>query len=115
MSRFPDDEIGAVLRRMAAEGIDLVSPRMIDFEHCFTSEAAARGFLGAVVGTVQEAKLFLPDPTQGSGWEVQCRSRMVPTHSAIMETEHRLAKVAARFGGYADGWGSLSNPDGSPA
>ncbi|WP_437755686.1 ribonuclease E inhibitor RraB [Sorangium sp. So ce1389] len=50
-----------------------------------------------------------------SGWEVKCRERMVPTHSAITEAEHRLAKVAARFGGYAEGRGSLSHPDGSPA
>jgi hypothetical protein len=115
MSRFPDDENGAVLRDMAAQGIDLVSLRRMDFEHCFPNEAAARKFLAAVVGTVQGAELFPPDPDQGSGWEVQCRARMVPTHAAITETEQRLAEVAARFGGYADGWGSLSNPDGSPA
>lgn len=115
MSQFPDDENGAVLRDMAAHGIDLASPRMMDFEHCFPDEAAARGFLLAIVGLIQEAKLLPPDPEQGRGWEVQCRERMVPTHLAITETEHRLAKMAARFGGYPDGWGSLSNPDGSPA
>jgi hypothetical protein len=114
MSRFPDDENGAVLRDMAAQGIDLVSPRMMDFEHCFPDEAAARGFLAAVAGTVQEAKLFPPDPEQESGWEVQCCQRMVPTHSAITETERRLARIAAQFRGYPDGWGTLSNPDGSP-
>jgi ubiquinone/menaquinone biosynthesis C-methylase UbiE len=115
MSQFPDDENGAVLRDMAKQGIDLVSPRMMDFEHCFPDEAAARGFLAAVVGTVREAHLFPADPEEGTGWEVQCRERMVPTHTAIAETERRLADVAARFGGYPDGWGSLSNPDGSPA
>jgi hypothetical protein len=115
MSRFPDDENGAVLRDMAAQGIDLVSLRTVDFEHCFPDEAAAKKFLEAVVGTVDEVNLFPPDPDQASGWEVQCRQRMVPTHSAITETESRLASVAARYGGYADGWGSLSNADGSPA
>ena len=115
MSQFPDDENGAVLRDMAAQGIDLVSPRMMDFEHCFPDEASARGFLVAVVGTIQEAKLLPPNPERGRRWEVQCRERMVPTHSEITKTEYRLSKLAARFGGYADGWGSLSNPDGSPA
>ncbi len=115
MSRFPDDENGAALRSMADQGIDLVSPRMMDFEHCFPDEAAARGFLAAVGGTILEANLFPPDPEDGRGWEVQCRERMVPTHAAISETELRLANVAARFGGHPDGWGSLSNPDGSPA
>ena len=115
MAQFPDDENGAVLQGMAEQGIDLVSPRMMDFEHCFPNEASARQFLAAVTGTVHEAKLFLPDPESGRGWEVQCRERMVPTYKAITETEDRLAYVAARLGGYPDGWGSLSNPDGSPA
>lgn len=115
MSQYPDDENGAVLRGMAEQGIDLVSPRMMDFEYCFPDEAAARQFLAAVKGTVHETRLFAPDSDDGNGWEVQCRQRMVPTHAAITETERRLAYVAERFGGFPDGWGSLSNPDGSPA
>lgn|SRR5262249_58451895 len=115
MPQFPNDENGAALRNMAAQGIDLVSLRMMDFEHCFPDEAAARAFLAAVEGTVQEARLIRPDPEVDRGWEVQCRERMVPTHAAITLTERRLADVAEHFGGYADGWGSLSNPDGSPA
>jgi hypothetical protein len=112
---FADDENGNVLRRMAAAGIDLLSPRVIDFEHRFPDEQSARSFRAAVRGTVLEVKLFLPDPGSGRGWEVQCRQRMVPTHSAITETELRLRGVARQFGGDADGWGSLSNPDRSPA
>ena len=115
MSQFPDDENGDALQGLAAQGIDLVSPRIIDFEHCFPDEAGARGFLAEIERTVREAKLIPPDPARGSGWEVQCREQMVPTHAAITETERRLAHVAGRFGGYPDGWGSLSNPDGSPA
>lgn len=115
MSQFPDDENGDVLRRMAAQGIDLSSPRIIDFEHCFPNEEAARRFLAAIEGTVLEAKIFGPDSGDAAEWEVQCRERMVPTHSAITDTEHRLAGIAASFGGYSDGWGSMSNPDGSPA
>jgi len=88
---------------------------MIDFEHCFPDEAGARGFLAAIERTVREAKLIPPDPEDGNGWEVQCRELMVPTHAAITETERRLADIAERFGGYADGWGSLSNSDGTPA
>ena len=115
MVQFPDDENGDALRAMAAQGIDLVSPRVVDFEHRFPDEAAARAFVAAIQSTVGEVTLFSPDPETGTGWEVQCRQRMVPTHAEITSTERRLADVAARFGGYADGWGSLSNPDGSPA
>ena len=115
MSRFPDDENGAALQHMADRGIDLTVPRTIEFEHCFPNEAAARGFLAEVENSVREATLKPPDVEAESGWEVQCRERMVPTHATITTTELRLAKAAKRFGGYADGWGTLSNPDGSPA
>ena len=111
---FPDDENGDALRAMAARGTDLVSPRTVDFEHCFPDESSARAFQSAVAADVLEAKLFVPDPQIGSGWEVQCRARMIPTHSAITQTEACLAAVAKNFGGFADGWGSLSNPDGTP-
>jgi hypothetical protein len=115
MSEFPDDENGDVLRAMAARGIDLMSPRLVDFEHCFPDEAAARGFFEAVAETVFAAELLAPEPEDERGWEVQCRERMIPSHAAITQTEQRLADVAAQFGGHADGWGFLSNEDGSPA
>ena len=115
MSQFPDDANGAALQQMAERGVDLVSPRTIEFEHCFPDEARAREFFAAVEGTVGEARLFDPDPDQGRGWEVQCRQTMVPSYAAISEAERRLAAIAESFDGYADGWGTLSNPDGSPA
>jgi hypothetical protein len=113
-SQFPYDENGDVLRRMAAAGVDLVSPRVLDFEHCFPDEESAKRFCDAVSGTVLEARLIRPNSAKGTGWEVQCRQRMIPTHAAITGTETRLAAVANRFGGYPNGWGSMSNPDGSP-
>ena len=100
---------------MAAEGVDLLSPRVVDFEHCFPDEDSARRFREAALSQVTVAELIPPDEDYGSGWEVQCRQRMVPTHAAISETELRLAAIAERFGGHSDGWGSSSNPDGSPA
>jgi hypothetical protein len=111
---YPDDENGDVLRRMAAMGTDLTSPRVVDFEHCFPNEDSARAFQRAVVGTVMRATVIRPEPEHDRGWEVQCKVRLIPTHDAITSTELRLANVARDFGGFADGWGSLSNPDGSP-
>jgi hypothetical protein len=112
---FPDDENGDVLRLMAEKGIDLVSPRVVDFEHCFPDETSARKFHAAVAGTVLEAKIIAPEPEKSRGWEVQCKVRLTPTHAAITQTEVRLADIARELGGFPDGWGSLSNPDGSPA
>ena len=62
---------------------------------------------------MDEARVLPPDDDRG--WEVQCRQRMVPTHAAITQTETRLAAIAEQFDGYANGWGSMSNADGSPA
>ena len=112
--RFPDDETGDVLREMAAAGVDLVSPRVVDFEHCFPDEASARRFSEAVRATVLETKVISPEPDTGRDWEVQCRQRMVPTHAAVTECEQRLAAAAQELGGYADGWGTLSDQDGFP-
>jgi hypothetical protein len=99
---------------MAADGVDLVSPRVVDFEHCFPDESSAKKFRTAVAGTVLEAKIIRPRRKDGRGWEVQCRVRLTPTHAAITQTELRLGDLARRFDGYPDGWGSMSNRDGSP-
>jgi len=112
---FPDDENGNVLRRLAARGVDLGSPRVMDFEHRFPDQASAVGFYEAIQETVLEARIIQPDTEDGSGWEAQCRQRMIRTQSAITDTEQRLTAVAGRFGGYPDGSGTLSKPDGSPA
>ena len=114
-SEYPDVENGDVLRRMAAMGADLTSPRVVDFEHCFPDEVSARAFQRAVVATVLQATVISPEPDGGPDWEVQCKVRLIPTHDAITSTELRLARVAQDFGGSPDGWGSLSKPDGSPA
>ena len=111
---FPNDANGDVLRRMAADGADLTSPRVIDFEHCFPTETSARRFFDVVRRERLEASVIPPDEDE-SLWQVQCRKRMVPTHAAIADTEQRLARIAEEYGGCADGWGTLSNPDGTPA
>jgi hypothetical protein len=112
--RLPDDANGDVLRRMAADGADLVSPRVVDFEHCFPDEASARRFCEAVRAGVSDVNLKPPDGDRGR-WEARCRVRMIPTYGSITRTERSLAAAAESFGGYADGWGTLSRPDGSPA
>lgn len=116
-SEFPDDENGQVLQRMRDDGTNLTLPRMIDFEHVFPNERSARAFAEAVRESVVEVRVCRCED-EGSAedkWDVQCRQRMIPTHEAISSTEARLAEQAERFEGYPDGWGTLSNPDGTPA
>jgi hypothetical protein len=112
---FPDDDNGRVLEQMAADGVDLASSRIVDFEHCLPNQASARAFQTAARESVLEAVLHEPNLAIGRGWEVQCRVRMIPTHAAITDAELRLGTLAGSFSGYAAGWGSMSNPDGSPS
>ena len=114
-AEYPDDENGDVLRQLAAMGVDLTSPRVVDFEHCFSDEVSARAFQRAVVETVLTATVIAPKSEGDRGWEVQCKVRLIPTHEAITSTELRLAHAAQELGGFPDGWGSMSKPDGSPA
>jgi hypothetical protein len=112
---FPDDENGHVLRNMAEAGVDLSSERIVDFEHCFPDEASAREFAASVKQRVFAVRIFLPQADGHPTWEVQCRVRIIPTHATVTRTEDELAALARSFRGYPDGWGTLSNPDGSPA
>lgn len=47
-------------------------------------------------------------------FEHRSAATMIPTHTAITQTELRLGALAQSFGGFPDGWGCMSNPDGSP-
>ncbi len=111
---YPDDDNGDALWRMVMRGAELISPRVVDFEHCFPDESSAREFLVAVAETVFKAKLKQPDPVSNRGWEVSCKVRLIPTYAEITQTEDRLADMAQKFGGYPDGWGTMSKSDGSP-
>jgi hypothetical protein len=114
--QYPDDENGDALRHMAEQGVDLTALHKLDFEHVFPDEKSARQFAQAVGSSVLETVVHSPeDPSDDDEWEVQCRVRMVPSHAEISATEQRLEAMASEFGGYADGWGLMSNPDGSPA
>jgi Regulator of ribonuclease activity B len=76
-----------------------MSPRIVDFEHCFPDSTSAKNFRDAIQGTVLEARLIAPDPGGRRGWEVKCRLRMIPAHATITEAEERLAEGARLFGG----------------
>lgn len=113
---YPDDENGNALRQMEANGINVTLPRVMDFEHCFPGEVKAKAFKDHAQDLVPETRLYEPDPDRGCDeWQVQCRIRLIPTHQAITDIESRLAAVAYAHNGYPDGWGSLSNPDGTPS
>ena len=100
---FPNDTNGDVLRRMAANGDDLRTPRNVDFERIFDSKDGAVAFLSEVASPSQEARLSWYQ--ERSVWNVQVVLHMVPTHAEISRIEAHLDAIAKKHGGDADGWG----------
>lgn len=112
--KFPDDENGAALQHMAEQGLDLTAAHQIDFEYVFPDETSARKFAAEARKFDLEVGVRLPEDEDEDEWEVQCGRRMVPTHAELSALEAQLDKVASQYGGESDGWGLMSNPDGSP-
>ena len=103
MTQFPQDLNGDVLRRMLASGDDLSRPRDIEFVHVMPSETAARQMSEEARKLGHSTSVSRNEDS--ADWETTCVINMVPTHAAITATEETLARLAERFGGYADGWG----------
>jgi len=107
-------ENARILEDMAARGVDLEAPRVVDFEHRFGCRTTARAFAEEAQGSSCRSTVLEPDEP-GEAWEVQCKVVIRPSADRITAEESRFARLAERYGGQPDGWGFLSNPDGSPA
>ena len=105
---FPDDENGDVLRKMQASGDDLDVARDMNFAFAFKTQSEAERFAVAVTAPDYHAEASLyPERKM---WQAEVTHHMTPTHAAITELESRLTKIAAEYGGEADGWGSFQQP-----
>jgi hypothetical protein len=102
-SSYPDDENGAVLRRLEEGGDDLTQPRNIDFEHVFPSKEGALFFAAQVVNHTDDVKVAWFEDEQV--WNVTVTRYMIPKHGAVTELENSLAEIARLHGGETDGWG----------
>lgn len=116
VGRFPMDENGEVLWRLAAHGDDLSIARDIDFSLDFDNEQAALEC--GVFLFRNEFKVQLQPPLEDepdSPWSVQVIAYMVPNHAEISHLEGYLKQVAGHFGGDCTGWGCLQQTGGVPA
>ena len=105
IASFPDDDNGAVLRRLQSDGDDLSKPRNIDFTVVLPTAAAAQAFARHF-----RALDYRVD-TEESGcvaelpWDACVVRHMLPTHAGITAFEAELDAVARPLGGRNDGWG----------
>lgn len=97
---FPDDENGAILRKLRLSGLDLDRLQAIDFFFEFPSELAAAAF-----HREENEPLAIDCCFEMEGkWIVRVTKFLIPTHQTINELQERLIHIAALHQGKADGW-----------
>lgn len=125
MSNYPDDEDGAVLADLAAQGVDMSQPLLIDFQVAAPDQAAAdaigkalrqAGYDIEVVydeGEPDEDGNIDPDDEEfGPSWTVYVNREMVPEYTEIMRIQGDLDRLARPHGGQSDGWGVMLDEEG---
>lgn len=101
------DENADVLRGMVDRGVDLSSPRVVDFSHIFPDAPSATKFIEAC----KMAGFEVEDTTdeEMEHYDVTVSKEMTPTCENITVIEEALGKIAEQFNGRSDGWGFFSN------
>lgn len=120
MTDYPDDADGAVLSRMAAEGVDMSQPLQIDFFVDAPDEASAQIVQKALAeeGYVTEIEYDEGEPDEdgnidpdggefGPSWTVYAKVKMVPEYDEIIRIQEELDRIAGPLGGISDGWGAM--------
>jgi hypothetical protein len=102
-----DEATRDALARLAAAGSDLSQPMVIDFYVGAPHAVAAR----AVAATIRRAgfDVWVRSDETKEQWVCVCRKGMLPSPSMLTEAERLLGRLAAPFGGRAQGWGSYGN------
>ncbi len=124
MKPYPDDEDGAVLAQLAAQGVDLSQPLEMEFSVAVPDEASAQKTLQAMTqagydsyiefdeGEPDEDGEIDPDDEEfGPSWTVVATVHMAPEYAEIMRIQADLDRIARPQGGYSDGWGVLLDGD----
>ncbi len=124
MTTYPDDADGAVLAELAAQGIDMSQPLLIEFLIAAPDEATANAIDEALTKAGYESQVEYdegepdeddeidPDNEElGPSWTVYASERMIPKYSEIVRIQAELDRLARPLGGMSDGWGVLLDGD----
>ena len=106
-NEFPEDANGRVLQGILAGGADMSLEYDVDFEHVFVDLASAEQFAAAAKKLKHRIELSEYDGTRSWYWQVRVVVRLIPTHSAITDTEESLGDLARSHSGEPDGWGMM--------
>lgn len=113
MIDYPNDADGDVLRGLAAEGVDLTQPRLLEFYCYAASSAIAEDICARLTALGFKCHIFeddeqeAPDDTRLS---VYAERVMVPSYDAVIRVQNELNAVLSEFDTCCDGWGTLFDP-----
>jgi hypothetical protein len=124
MTTYPDDADGAILADLAAQGIDMSQPLLIEFPVAVPDEVSANSTLKAMTEAGYESHIEYdegepdddgeidPDDEEfGPSWTVYANVRMIPEYNKIVRIQAELDRLAWPFGGNSDGWGVMLGGD----
>lgn len=123
MTTYPDDADGAVLAGLAAEGVDMTRPLLIEFPVAVPDEASATRTAAAMTEAGYESEVeydegepdFDPEVDDadefGPAWSVYAYVKMIPEYDEIIRIQEELDQIARPFGGRSDGWGVMLGGD----
>ncbi len=125
VTNYPDDPDGAVLADLAARGVDMSSPLLIEFAVAAPDEASANAVAQALRAAGYDTEVCFdegePDEDEpdeddeldpddeafGPSWTVFANVSMIPEYEELMRIQADLDRLAGPHGGQADGWGTM--------
>jgi len=122
MSDYPDDADGQVLSALAAEGVDMTQPLLVEYCVAAKDEASASLIGEALKKAGYETTVEFDDgePLDEDdefdldeeeelvpSWTVYANVTMVPEYNEIIRIQKELDTLAAAHEGFADGWGVM--------
>lgn len=124
MTTYPNDDDGALLTDLAAQGVDMTQPLPIEFQVAAPDEAAAdaigkaltkAGYDSEIVYDEgepdEDGEIDLDDEEFGPSWTVYANVRMAPEYKELVRIQAELDRLARPFGGKSDGWGVMLDGD----
>jgi len=123
MREYPDDADGDALANLAAQGLDMSQPLVLEFSIAAPDEQSAKSIADALGKQNYTPEIDFderepeddPDASdddvedEGFGplWSVYVKVTMVPEYDNVVAVQSELDRIAAPFGGQADGWGTF--------
>lgn len=123
MESYPDDADGAVLAALAAQGVDMSQPLLMEFIVAVPDESSAENCLKAMTTAGYDADIefdegesdYDPDGEDddefGPAWTIYVELRMIPDYHEIIRVQAELDRIARPWGGSSDGWGVMFDED----